>query len=485
MTWRSSLQTRFAAWITALLTALVASVLLVIEKREVGTILDQTKDRALLTSEYLAALNLRALTTWDTDAMQQTIDQQIERGLVYCVIYDRSGKPLAANASIQTRPEIYGRSSLPEGVTDGEFRIQTRALRAEGGRQSVLEVERPVFAPGVATKWGSIKIGLSLEDMDREVRRTRLVLILIGLAGCLVGLAAATLLARRVTRPLQKLVAGTVRVSQGDFQHRIAVESRDEVGELARSFNEMSGRLLEARERMEAVHRRLIQAEKLASIGRLAATIAHEIRNPLTSVKLNIQKIEESERLDPYEREHVAIAKEGIGQIEKFIKELLGFTRVSELMRERFDLETVLDESFKLLREPFQAKGVVLRKTVGRGLPPVSVDGDKLRQVFLNVLRNALEAVGPGGEVRVALTRGRLAGRAGLLVRVGDDGCGIPEKDWENIFEPFFSTKSTGFGLGLANARKIVEQHGGVIKVVKKRGRGSCFLIALPCEEGP
>jgi len=482
--WASSLQTRFAAWIAALLTVLVASVLFVIEKREVGTILEQTRDRTLLIAEYLASLNLRPLVTWDTDAMQATIDQQIERGLVYIIIYNRDGDPLAANASIQAHPEIYDRSGLAADVADGAYEIKTRRLRSDDRLLSVLEVERPIFAPGVATKWGSIKIGHSLEDMYREVRRTRRVLLLIGLAGVLIGLAAAALLARRVTRPLQKLVAGTVRISQGDFCHRIEIASRDEIGELARSFNEMSGRLLEARERMEAVHRRLIQAEKLAQIGRLAATIAHEIRNPLTSVKLNVQKIQESERLDATEREHIVLSQEGIAQIEKFIKELLGFTRAPELMREPFALETVLDEALKLLREPFQAKGVVLRKSVAGDLPPIAVDGDKMRQVFLNVLRNAFEAVEPGGEIRVALTRSREEGRRRLVVRIGDDGCGIPEKDWENIFEPFYTTKSTGFGLGLANARKIVEQHGGVIKVVKKRGRGSCFLISLPCEEG-
>jgi signal transduction histidine kinase len=481
--WSISLQTRFAAWITALLTVLVASVLFVIEKREVGTILEQTKNRALLIAEYLASLNLRPLLTWDTDRMQETIDEQIEKRLVYIVIYDRSGKPLAANASIQAEPEVYERSGLSADVAEGAYELVTRRLRIGGRVLSVLEVELPIFAPGVATKWGSIKIGHSLEDMDREVRRTRRVLLLIGLAGFFVGLAAASLLARRVTRPLQKLVAGTVRISQGDFGHRIEIASRDEIGELARSFNEMSGRLREARERMEAVHRRLVQAEKLASIGRLAATIAHEIRNPLTSVKLNIQKIQESERLDETEREHIVLSQEGIAQIEKFIKELLGFTRASELMRERFALETVLDGALKLLREPFQAKGIVLRKTVARDLPAVAVDGDKMRQVFLNVLRNASEAVEPGGEIRVVLSRSREGGRTRLLVRVGDDGCGIPEKDWENIFEPFFTTKSTGFGLGLANARKIVEQHGGAIKVVRKRGRGSCFLIALPCGE--
>ncbi len=483
MKWKISLHTRFAAWITALLTVLVGSVLFVIEKREVGTIFEQTKNRTLIIAEYLASRNLRSLMEWDTASMQETIDEQIEKRLLYVIIYDRYGKPLAANASIQAYPEIYARSGLRADVAEGEYELQTRTLLTGGKLQNVLEVELPIFASGVPTKWGSIKIGHSLEDMAREVRRTRRVLLLIGLGGFLVGLIASNLLARRVTRPLKKLVAGTVQISKGDFSHRINLASRDELGDLARSFNEMTAQLLQARERMEAANRRLVQAEKLASIGRLAATIAHEIRNPLTSVKLNIQKIQESERLDPVEREHIALSQEGIGQIEKFIKELLSFTRASELMKERFSFETVLDEALKLLRESFEEKRIVLKKSVAGDLPAVSVDGDKMRQVFLNVLRNALEAVEAGGEIRIILSRTREEGRTRIQARIGDDGCGIPDKDWENIFEPFFTTKAAGFGLGLANARKIVEQHGGVIKVVKKRGRGSCFLISLPGEE--
>ena len=126
-------------------------------------------------------------------------------------------------------------------------------------------------------------------------------------------------------------------------------------------------------------------------------------------------------------------------------------------------------------------RGEVLRP----GLPPANVDGDRMRQVFLNLLRNACEAVGRG---RADLRRPRPsadgAERRDLRVRISDNGCGIPEKDWENIFEPFFTTKSSGFGLGLANARKIVEQHGGTIRVAAKRGKGSAFVVPLPCEEG-
>jgi len=236
---------------------------------------------------------------------------------------------------------------------------------------------------------------------------------------------------------------------------------------------------------MEAANRKLVQAEKLASIGRLAATIAHEIRNPLTSVKLNIQRIAESEHLDEIEQEHLSICQEGVGQIEKFIKELLEFTRVPALARERFPLEQVLEGSLKMLRDSFHQKRVTVERSFAQGLPPANIDGDRMRQVFLNLLRNAFEAVEEGGRISVALGSAEGPDGGTYVVRISDNGCGIPEKDRENIFEPFFTTKSSGFGLGLANARKIVEQHGGTIKAAGKRGKGSAFVVTLPREEGP
>jgi signal transduction histidine kinase len=127
---------------------------------------------------------------------------------------------------------------------------------------------------------------------------------------------------------------------------------------------------------------------------------------------------------------------------------------------------------------------VTVEKSYAQGLPPANVDGDRLRQVFLNLLRNAFEAVDEGGRISVSLAAGGGEEGRTYLVRISDNGAGIPEKDRENIFEPFFTTKSSGFGLGLANARKIVEQHGGSVRVVGKRGRGSAFVVILPREEG-
>ena len=477
-----SLYTRFMFAITFILIFLVGSILFLIERREVRTIFEETKRRGILSARYIASLNLESLTFWDAAGIKSNIDRETDASLIYVVIYDKFRNPYVYSDLIRDKEEIRGTSRLPEKVSE-EMSASARRDFLLGGRTvPIIEIEVPVFAEGSPDYWGSVKVGLSLEENRKEIGRTRLMLILIGCSGFLLGLVGAGLLAKRITGPLQNLVEGTVRISQGDFTQMISVGSRDEIGDLARSFNEMTKDLLETRQRMEDANRRLIQAEKLASIGRISASIAHEIRNPLTSVKLNIQKLQQSERLDEEEKEHLSITQEGIGQIEKFIKELLNFTRVADLNPERFSMVQIIEESLKLMRNSLQEKKIVLEKRFPAALPAVVVDGDKMRQVFLNVLRNAVEAVEEGGRIKVVLSSVKENDAERIRVRISDDGCGIPEKDWENIFEPFYSTKPSGFGLGLPNARKIVEQHRGSIRVVKTRGKGTTFEVRIPCE---
>ena len=479
-----SITKRLIFWITLLVCILFGAVLFVIQMREAKTLSDQTLARAGLIARYMAEINLQPLVRSDRDTIKANIEKLVDDSLPYIVFYDRSGTPLIANDLIRSQDDILGRSHFSEDVPPGAQSIERRRVLLQGHPLRVLEVEIPVFLPGGDAKWASVKIGHSLEPMYAALREVRLVLILVGAGGFLLGILGATVLARRITRPLHKLVDGTVRISKGDFSRSIDIPPGDEIGDLARSFNEMTGQLLQTRERMDAANRRLVQAEKLASIGRLAATIAHEIRNPLTSVKLNIQKVAEDARLDETEREHIGLSMEGIGQIEKFIKELLNYTRVADLSLERFPLEQVFEESFKMLKDSLVRKGIRLERDFAPGLPAVLVDGDKMRQVFLNILRNAEEALEAGGRIDVAMDMAVERGQRKVRVRISDDGPGIPDKDRDNIFEPFFTTKPSGFGLGLANARKIVEQHNGSVKLARKRGRGTSFVILIPCEEG-
>jgi signal transduction histidine kinase len=477
---RLSLSSRFLLALTLLLTLLVTAILFIIGRREVNIIFEESRNRGVLIARHIASLNIEPLTFWETDTIKKNIDGQIDADLVYVMFYDRFTAPLVWTDFLQGRRDITCCSHLPETVDESTTHFEAKVLLEGKRKLHILEVEMPVFAKGSTVKWGSIKIGLSLDDMRTEVAKTGLMLILIGLIGLSVGISGAALLVRGITRPIQRLAAGTIRVSRGDFSHKIQVESKDEIGDLARSFNQMSSKLLAAQHQMEGASKRLVQVEKLASIGRMAATIAHEIRNPLTSVKLNIQKVSLAESLDETEREHLKIAQEGTGHIERFIKELLNFTRASELNLNPFALEQIVEESIKLLRDTSPEKSIALEREYEPGLPEVLVDGDKLRQVISNVLRNAYEAIETKGRVKVQLLQTEVEGRAFVRLRVSDDGLGIPDKDSENIFEPFFTTKPSGVGLGLANARKILEQHGGAIRVVKGEGRGATFEILLP-----
>ncbi|MBN1938721.1 MAG: HAMP domain-containing protein [Candidatus Aminicenantes bacterium] len=477
---RFTLQQRLLLWIVVLLVILVGAIVFVIQRKEASIIFEETKSKGVLIARNTADRNLQSILAFDVDQIQRQSEAQTDESLLYIVFYDRYATPLVHTSLIADQPALYQNSLLQGLIDPNEIAAETRDILIEGGAQEVLEVEVPLFAEGSADKWGSVRVGLSLAEMRETVRKTRRALLWIGFGGLLFGLAGSTLLARQIVRPLRKLVEGTVRISRGEFTLRIEPQSRDEVGELAASFNDMTEKLQAARREAEEAQRRLVQSEKLAQIGRLAASIAHEIRNPLTSVKLNIQKVLEDSSLPELEQEHLFLSQEGIAQIEKFIKEMLNFTRATELQPAPFAVEQIVEESLKMMRDIFREKEIQVEKRLDKSLPEVVVDGDRLRQVLLNLFRNAVEAVETGG--RIVVSADLAEDRAGrrLRLHVSDNGPGIPEKDWENVFEPFFTTKSWGIGLGLANARKLIELHRGTIRVVHKRSPGTAFEIQIP-----
>lgn len=480
---RLSLQTRFMISVIFLLVILVVSILFVIEQRERRTIFEDQKNKGVLIAKYIAQLNFERLVVfWDDEGVKKNIERQIDNNLIYVVVYDRNNKPFTGNDFIRNYEDIYQKSNLTVDVKEEDYYFKRKKIknRETGQIFRVLEIETPIFVEGSPKRWGSIKIGLSMEEMRAENQRTRLRMILIGCAGLLLGIMGANLLARRITGPLKKLVEGTVKISKGNFSQKIDIHSQDEIGNLAQSFNKMSHQLLLTKRSIDAANKKLIQAEKLASIGRLSASIAHEIRNPLTSVKLNIQKVLESKQLNKIEKDHLGISQEGIRQIETFIKELLNFARVSELNLDFFSIEQIIDSSLKMMADSLEMKKIRLEKDFPEKLPLIYVDGDKLRQVFLNILRNACEAVEERGKIKISLSLEKDHSGKKIVIEISDDGCGIPAEDLENIFEPFYTTKTSGIGLGLANARKIIESHEGTIKVKEQKGKGSTFVTIMP-----
>jgi signal transduction histidine kinase len=242
----------------------------------------------------------------------------------------------------------------------------------------------------------------------------------------------------------------------------------------------MTAEILDDRHKLEEASRKLMEAEKLATIGRLATALAHEIRNPLTAVKLNIQKIAQHPALNEVEQEQLGIAESGIQQVEKLVKDILSYARAPKLTKARYQLENLLEDAIRFVEEPLEEKRIRIATEFG-DVPPIDVDGDQLRQAFLNILLNATEALEHDGTivVRTLLGSERDEGSA-AVVEIEDDGSGIGENDINSIFDPFFTTKSLGTGLGLTNARKVIELHRGEILVESAVGRGTKVTIRLP-----
>ncbi len=237
--------------------------------------------------------------------------------------------------------------------------------------------------------------------------------------------------------------------------------------------------LREIRDLQEKVHR----SERLASLGRLAAGVAHEIRNPLSSIKGFAQYFVKRFSGQPEEQGYASVMVREVDRLNRVITDLLDFAGPKEPHREPHSLEAVVEQSLKLLTPDLEARKVAVVKDYEPGLPAVSVDRDRISQVFINILLNSLESMEAGGEIRLRLHRS--GPPPAVEVSIADTGAGIPEGDLEKVFEPFFSRKKKGTGLGLAIVHQIVESHRGDIRVESQPRKGTTFRIRLPLEGGP
>lgn len=283
----------------------------------------------------------------------------------------------------------------------------------------------------------------------------------------------------RFTRPVKYLSVAAQRVATGDFDVRVPTERNDEMGALSAAFNDMTARLGHLRELESKLH----QVEKAAVVGRLAAAIAHEIRNPLNYINLTLDHLRSSfAPVDPGKRETferlATQLKSEVQRINRHITDFLKYSRPSTLELESLDLREQVEDALRVIAGQAAERGIETKLEEEMKLPAVVADKDSLHSVLTNLLINSLEALdGDGGRVKVTL-RTETANRA--CIEISDTGRGIAQDDIAKVFEPYYSTKETGTGLGLAIVKKAIDDHGGSISVSSKEGSGTTFTIILP-----
>jgi len=366
--------------------------------------------------------------------------------------------------------------------------------------------------PGGVKVLGVLDLQLNLDAVDHEVENMKLrVLLVTAVEITLISLFIIYFTRRFLARPIGKLIEGTKAISQMELDKPLDIEdSSEELDELARSFDVMRDRLrtavgeinqftenletkVEERTRqLQAAQKKLLHTDRLASLGQLSASVAHEINNPISGVlnlSMLLQRMLKDDGIPPNRieefRKYLGQVTNETSRVGRIVSDLLAFSRRSKPQRSPADLSRIVRTTLSLVQHKMKLSNVAVDTRLADDLPAVPCDSSQIQQVVLNLLLNAAEATQSKTERKVAVSTTRVA--EGVALTVSDNGEGIPAENLAKIFDPFFTTKpeGKGVGLGLAVSYGIIQAHGGEIEVKSTVGQGTAFTVTLPLEPHP
>ena len=594
------LQTRLILYSTLLILFLMALVFIVVEKRQCETIQEEAKKRGMAIAQNLAAVSTNALLTYNYVVLEQHAEKiALEEDILYVIIHDKESKVAAYSQHDEKQGTILTDEVSQMAVMAKEPLIQS-TLSEE--KIQLLDISIAVFIKESPEKWGTVRIGLSLERMYEQISRTRLNLLLLGLFAIALGILGSIVFARRITRPISKLVKTTISAAQGNLDQTIDIRTGDEIGELGENFNymieqirlqrnelgnrlreitslkvytdnilssmtnglitidlekkiitfnEMAERILEkGREgivglpleqalgdrhplshmltqtlrnekgifhlevelrrggeslwlmastslltsgegkkigalaifqditEIKALEERLRQADRLAALGTVSAGLAHEIKNPLSAIKTFVQLLPQKfENLSFREKFNITVPRE-IDRINQLVEDLLELTRRRIRPLVNLDVNNLILQVIDLHGEEMKKRQIAFEDHLDRTIPSVKGDSETLYRAFSNLVINAIQAIPNGGSLSIFSELDQSSSMVKLTFR--DTGIGMDEMTAKNLFNPFFTTKDKGVGLGMALTRKIIEDHRGSIQVASEKGIGTTFVLWLP-----
>jgi len=465
-------------------------VTIVIEQQQHNMLLKESRKQAFALAANLAALSEGYLLTYDFNKLQQTVERVAAAAdVVYALVQLHNGRVAAYSGRSDLQGEFLEDPVSQQAITAEKPLVQEVTMPALAERG--YDVAIPLFAPESTHKWGTIRLGFSLAQALREIQKTlKDLLLLTGLA-LVLGTSVAILLAQYIIKPIQQLVRGVNEVVKGNYHHAVTVTSQDEIGRLAQRFTEMQGALRasmtslaeekrhleEANTLIKATQEQLIQREKLAAVGQLAAKIVHEVNNPLAVIKTSLAIMSKRWSDGDRTKEYLQIIEEEIGRMARIMRQLLDVSRPASDIA-LLQVNEVIQYLMQFVAEELTARQIESRLEFADDLPTLRMSLDHLKQVLLNLIKNAQDAMPQGGTLLVKTT----SQAGGLCISVADTGSGIQPEHLRLIFEPFFTTKKhgEGMGLGLSVSANIVKSSGGTIEVDSVPGKGTVFRVCFP-----
>jgi len=595
------LQTRLILYSTLLILLLMVFVIILVEKRQSATIQEEAKKRGMAIAQNLASVSTNSLLTYNYVVLEQNAERMaLEEDILYVIIHDKEDKVAAYSQHGEKQGTILTDEVSRKAVRTKEPLIQS--TRSGVKEAPLLDISVPVYIKESEEKWGTVRIGLSLERMHEQISETRLNLLLLGALAIFLGTLGSIFFARRITKPISQLVETTISASQGDLQQVIDIRTGDEIEELGRNFNFMIEQIRRQRNELEdrlreitslkaytdnvlasmtnglmtidlekkivtvnemaeriigrgkggiagfsmeqvlgeqhplyrilidtltqekgishievelkengeslwliagtslliggegkatgalaifqditeikALEEKLRQADRLAALGTLSAGLAHEIKNPLSAIKTFVQLLpQKMGNLSFMEKFNITVPRE-IDRINHLVEDLLELTR--RRVRPLVDLkvDALILQVIELHGEELKRRQIVFQDHLNKTLSSVHGDAETLYRAFSNLIINAIQAMPNSGILSISSKLD--SSSSSLEISFRDTGIGMDETTAKNIFNPFFTTKDKGAGLGLALTRKIIEDHRGTIEVVSKKGMGTTFTVHLP-----
>jgi len=485
-----TLRTKFILILNLLVVLLVGSAAFLAEMQQRNAIIEEVKKRALIQARGLADASTNSLVTYNYVGVEQSLAVATRSpDVVYAVVLDKEGN--IAASSIRDTPSraiLLDEKELAPAGTDPLIRQR----HIPGSRpETVYDVAVPVMVEGSEQHWGRVRLGVSLDSMYKQIARTRWLIFGFGLMAVVIASLSSAVLAERITKPLRALTRGVAAVGRGDLTQQISIQTKDELGELAQAFNEMTAQLARVRELEE----RLRRADRLAALGTMAAGIAHDVRNPLTSI-LIFSQLMSLHHDDPDVRAKFdRVVPRELERVQAVIEDMMELARSGTLNLEPTSLNEVLAQVLELYEGQATAHGIKVSREFASGLPLCMADRKRLHRCFSNLIANGIQAMAGGGDlgvrtdlvlvtgfphVKADLSNGGVQNHSAIRVVISDTGQGIPPDRLSRIFDPFYTTKDKGLGLGMAITHRIIEDHKGSIDVRSQVGLGTTFTIHLP-----
>jgi len=471
---RVALRLSLSIVVVIIITALTVASLILRDERNI--MVHDLRVRTRMLGEIMARQMIEPMLYEESFALHSLLKSYLDAKdsiLVYGIIYDKDGKLLLAGrqSSHSVRIPVLPSSLAAKPVFLRNIKEQPGAIAGPA------DFFMPISTPRIGII-GYLRLGVSVRPLADTLKTTHhkvwIATSIIAFWGILISLWFARIL----IRPILLLNNAAWRLGEeGGLETKITVTGVGEIRELALTFNRMALRLNELIAKLKKARANLIRTEKLYALGEFSAGLAHEIKNPLTSIKMLMQRVGEEE--DPLDDRDLEVIIEELDRIDSTVSRFLQGAGPADLTRSPTDINRLLTDVVAITRRKIEKAGIRLDCGFNQELAPLALDGASIKQIVMNGILNAIQAMPTGG----TLTINTIISGAELHCLITDNGCGISPENLKYIFDPFFTTKKEGTGMGLAVAWNIARQHGGRLDIESRLNQGTTLILVLPYDQ--